>query len=846
MGSTFIFTPALLLAADIALPEGFEDIFNQKQSGIFDVIYGDVSVGSYSVQYDRVSVWLSSPETITEQLIAADMPELTIDRQQLLQRLSMPLPLVSKAGFDNADIVAWINESDATLHLQLPGILFKEPNGATDRTFVPYKNKPGFVHSHNLNFLSDSYGDSFSISSNEALNLTGNSSIRGGWSYSESIDFSLEELALYLENNNIRFKGGRQRMGDNFVGSTPSLTYSFFNPVSFDGVSLGYMNDLYLQPGVGASSPVTVYMPQAGTVEVYRNGRLIDLQQFSAGVQQLNTQSWPSGGYEVVLISKLTNGSREEKTLPFYKRSGAFRAGDLEYSIQLGRYDEKVRHIQQKSCTSCIEVDDRYSRSNNHMAGVALGYTTDSALSLGFGGLLDDDLFYYHSSLDVPLSSWFIERLSSDAILGNDGSYGYQIGTSKSYYNFGFNTSYRVNRYKGDETEYQRYGVVPAYDADYLQLGISTLLPLNVGLSVNYTMNTLYQNYNKQNKSDYSSWDITLNRDFTLTDFMNLHMDLGYYQGVSTYTGNRGRDYDENSSRENRFYAQFSLGMREKSYNHYQSLYLRSRLSDNGSDDNTYSGDYSLDLRNPSFDRSGNYIFSANATNGPDDKTSIGAGMTADNSLGFHTAGIIRSFGKGNYQQSYFSERSGFALGDGAASYGKVNSNTSLIVDATDLPENQFFEVRNKNSASIVVEGGKKTTLSIQPYQKIAPKVEQVYTGGNDATPEFYNLTTRTTSTWGMPGQVYNVKLSATKNQTVTGRLYFHGRPLVNARVVGGNTQSDIEGLFVGDFTLNVNEKVTTLLVRKDNDSYQCPIADSNVKYTQGVMQIREVDCEIK
>lgn len=846
IGSTFCFTPALLLAADIALPEGFEDVFNQQQTGIFDLIYGDVSVGSYSVQYDRSSVWLSAPEAIAEQLLAEDMPALVLSRQQLQKRLTGPIKRVSKSGFNDADMVIWINESDATLHLQLPGSLFKAPDGIPDRTFAPYKNRSGFVHSHNLNLLSDSYGDSFSVSGNEALNLTGNSSIRGAWSYSDNIDFTLDEMALYLENDNTRFKAGRQRMGDNFVGSTPSLTYSFFNPVSFDGVSLGYMNDLYLQPGEGASSPVTVYLPQAGTVEIYRSGRLIDIQQFPAGVQQLNTQSWPSGGYDIVLVSKLANGSREEKTQPFYKRSGAFRAGDIEYSIQLGRYDEKVSNIDRKSCTSCVDGEKRYSKGNNHLAGVAMGYTTSSAISLGTGVLLDDDLLYYHSSLDVPLNYWFAERFFTDAILGRDGSYGYQLGMNKSYYNFGFNTSYRVNRYLGKENEYQRYGVVPAYDADYLQFGVSTLLPLNFGLSVNYTMNTLYQSYDKKNKSDYNAWDITLNRDFTLNDYMNLHMDLGFHQGVSTYMSSRGDIRHLDSSRENRFYAQFSLGLREQSYNHYQSLYLRSQLSDAGKEANIYSADYSLDLKNPTFDRGGNYVMTANAINGPDNSKSAAAGLTADNRLGYHALGVSRSFGKGNYQQSYFSERSGFAVGEGDVSFGKLNSNTALIIDATALPKKQYFEVRNKNSASVVVEGGSKTTLSIQPYQKVAPKVEQLYIGGDTKMPEFYNLTTRTTSTWGMPGQVYNVKLTATRNQTITGRLYYRGAPLANARVVGGNTLSDTEGFFVGDFTLDTNDTITTLSVKKEDVSYECPIMDSNVRMTQGVMQIREVECEIK
>lgn len=95
-----------------------------------------------------------------------------------------------------------------------------------------------------------------------------------------------------------------------------------------------------------------------------------------------------------------------------------------------------------------------------------------------------------------------------------------------------------------------------------------------------------------------------------------------------------------------------------------------------------------------------------------------------------------------------------------------------------------------------------------------------------------------------MPGQVYHVKVNATKNQTVTGRLYLDGVPLANARVVGGNAMTDAEGLFVGDFTLDTDSQLDKLKVSKEGQNYMCPLNSSNVKMTQGIMQIREVNCE--
>ncbi|QHM77209.1 putative outer membrane usher protein EcpC [Mixta theicola] len=831
-----------LLASDIALPDGFEDIFDARQNGVFNIIYTDISIASIAVEFDRREVRLLAPSVIVEQITAEDMPALTLSKEALLEKLSAPLMRVGKEAYAEKEIVASLDESDASLRLIFPASYFKAKEEAYERTYVPYRNQAGFVHSHNLNYLSDSYSDSLSVSAVDTLNLTGNSYIKGAWSYAEGINFNLDELALNLEHNNTRFKAGRQRLTSNLDDSTPSMNYSFYNSVSYDGVSLGYMLDGYLDPGNGAATPVTVYLPQAGTVEVYRSGRLIDLQQFPAGLQRLNTDSWPSGGYDVTLVAKLNSGSREEKVQPFFKRNGRFRSGDIEYLAQMGRYDQRRGALASRTFRgSCNSGCDNYKHGigDNYFANLSLGYTTESAFSFGGGVLMDNETVYGNASMDIPVNSWFAQRLYADAVYGDENSFGYQVGLMKNIHRFGLNVSYRDNRYRGEESEFRRFGIVPTYDFDYLQFGVSANLPWNVGLGVTYGLNTLYQDYGRQQKSEFESWDVTLNRDFMLSNMVNLRVDLGYHRGVNEFTSL----YSNDSATEDRIFAQLTLGLRERSYNHYQSLYLRSRFNDDGSDKNLYSADYTLDLDNPEFDRGGRYSLNASYDRGPGESNSAGAGVSVDNRYGYSAAGITKSFGNNNYSQLYLSQRSGFAIGDGEIALGRMGNTSALIVDARDLPEDQYFEVRNLSGEPVVVKGGQKTTMGIAPYQKVTPKAEQMFTGKTDA---FYNLTTQSTTTWARPGQVYQVKISATKNQTVTGRLYYDGQPMANARVVGGNAMSDEEGLFVGDFTLKTDSRLESLTVNKEGQVYICPLLEQNVRVAQGIMQIREVNCEIQ
>jgi len=833
----------IAIAADVAVPAGFEDIFNAKQQGVLDVIYGDKSIGSYAVEYGQQDVRILSPHSIVEQVTAVDMPALKISKKALLDELSAPLQRVNKQGFADKHIVASLNESDASVRLIFPSSLFKSGAQATNGTFIPHRAMSGFVHSHNANVLSDDYGDSFSFSSTDVLNLTGNSYIKGSWSYADQIDFNLDELALYIESKDLRFKAGRQQLSDNLSDSTPSIGYSFINPMSFDGVSLGYMTDNYLAPSKGAASPVSLYLPQAGSVEIYRNGRMIDLQQFAAGLQYLDTSTWPAGGYNVRLVTKLANGSREEHVQPFFKRSGSFRSGDVEFIIQMGRYDrmkaDLSSHSTRGKCFQC-EADDTFSQySDNYFGNFELAYTTSSALSLGGGLMLDDADFYVNSSLDIPLNTWIAERLYLDSTVGRDGSMGYQVGAMKNFYRLGFNASYRDNYYRGDEDGFRQFSIVPRYDYQSIQLSANTFLPGNVGFGLAFGANTFYQNYGRQDKSKFSSWDVTLNRDFALQENMNLRVDLGYHRGMNQFTS----QYGNQQFTEDQLFMQLTLGFRERSYNHNQSLYLRSRLDAEDSDSNTYSANYALNLNNPAFDRSGKYSVNASLTHGPDVSSNSSASVVANNSWGYTAAGLSKAFGNDDYKQLFLSQRSGFAIGNGDAAFGSMDNTSSLIIDATDLPADQYFEVRNRNVEPGIVRGGTKTTLPVSPYQKVSPKVEQLFTGKTDA---FYDVVTKSTSSWIMPGQAYDVKLSATKNQTVTGRILFNGAPLSNARIIGANSMSDSEGLFVGDFTLTTTETLETLTVKKDNRLFTCPIKAENTKITQGIMQIHEVNCEVQ
>lgn len=821
-------------SAPVSLPPGFDEVFNSELTGILDLVVADVNIGTYAITYNMGNVTLKEPSVVAGRISSGVVPNLTVTISQLNSALAKPIPRVNKLGFPQENITAYINENEAKVILIFPkSYLAMKSGGDKSDNIINYQHRPGFVHSQNLNYFDDSYGSNFNLMSNDTLSLTGNSYLNSSLSVSKDSSAVFDEAALYLEDERTRYKFGRQNITGNVTSSTPSMSYSFMNSVNFDGVSLGYLSDYYRDRAGGASSPVNIYMPTAGTVEIYRAGRLLDMQQLSGGLQPVNTERWPAGGYDITIVSKLNNGSEERRTQPFFKRYGDFSAGKIEYLVQMGKYDGMLNDTINQ-CSNCQKDSKLNDIKNNNFASAATSYTTENAISLGSGVMSDNGLTFANASIDMPVNSMFLERIYTDGIYGKSGSYGYSVAGVKSYDSTSLNVTYRNSVFSGDDSDYGRYGIIPAYDNEYLQLSMRTYLPYQVGFGIDYSRSTSFSTGGRQNKGRQNTLDILFNRDFQLASDISLRIDAGYHTGKDVYD-------DEQENRDHKIYTQLTLGFTDSRYNHYQSLYLKARNSDQDGDDGIYSADYAMTVNNPEFDRGGRYNLNLSASDEVGVNKNASGSLTVNNRFGYTSFGTSQTFNDNNYRQSYVTQRSGFAIGDGTMAYGAITDQSALVVDASKLPADEHFEVRNANSGSVIVPGGKVTTISVRPYTQVDPSAEQVYTGSENS---FYNVTAKSESTHVLPGQSYKVTLNAVKNQTVTGRIYYAGRPLTNARVIGSNGISDESGFFVGDFLMNSDEKLEQLKVREGEQQFVCQIDQSKTKSLQGVIQLNGVECE--
>lgn len=104
------------------------------------------------------------------------------------------------------------------------------------------------------------------------------------------------------------YQGRRFAMGMVDTRNLQSIaSMSALNSSRIYGISYGNKSSSQTQDNTLALVPVTVFLPAAGEVHVYRDGKLLSIQNFSMGSYELDTSRLPFGIYNVD-IQVVVNG----------------------------------------------------------------------------------------------------------------------------------------------------------------------------------------------------------------------------------------------------------------------------------------------------------------------------------------------------------------------------------------------------------------------------------------------------------------------------------------------------------------------------------------------------------
>ena len=161
------------------------------------------------------------------------------------------------------------------------------------------------------------------------------SHIFADWNYDKTEHFNV--ASLYGE----RDWQGQELMAGFFSGSSFGLGFSA-DPQLL-GVRLAHSTDSMNSDFAINTTPLIVYLPVRGRVEIYKDGKLLEARLLEAGRQQLDTHGFPQGAYNLTI--KVYDGTRllEERRQLYVKSNSLPGQGDPLYFFEFGRPMENVR-----------------------------------------------------------------------------------------------------------------------------------------------------------------------------------------------------------------------------------------------------------------------------------------------------------------------------------------------------------------------------------------------------------------------------------------------------------------------------------------------------------------------
>lgn len=107
------------------------------------------------------------------------------------------------------------------------------------------------------------------------------------------------------------------------------------------GVSYGNKGSTVVENTALSLTPITVFLPAAGEVHVFRDGRLLSVQNFNMGSYEIDTSRFPYGVYDVT-VDIVVNGriinSRVSRVNKIFARQQAAGVDQLSWQFLVVRW----------------------------------------------------------------------------------------------------------------------------------------------------------------------------------------------------------------------------------------------------------------------------------------------------------------------------------------------------------------------------------------------------------------------------------------------------------------------------------------------------------------------------
>lgn len=657
---------------------------------------------------------------------------------------------------------------------------------------------------YNTNGSEDNASSYLSLSSLSALgehHLALNGSIYG-------IGTSAQYSDLYRAVYERDFEGRRFAIGLMDTWSMQSIaSFNAINSSKIYGASYGNQSQTIIQDRSLSLTPIILFLPNAATVQVYRDGRLISIQNLPMGSQELDTSTFPYGVYNVDIKTFINGQEFSSSTAQVNKSRGRnstdttriewqFFGGMVEYRPLRPEHRIRTadhRRIQQPQDQETWLMGGAVAKNFNWLSGVTLKSTLYGFADTAVTEL--DGIFHFAPSTNLSLQTMFASDLSLRTISTLNYMLPKNIGNFWLSYDFS-----QVGK----------------------ALNIDEQNNVSVGSTLNLTnfsskLGQVTASYSHDRENDNSHTNV----EYSQHVYDSRYIDVRFRIGAHNY------DFHVQDQQDDRYIfidvslpiaRWFSAGLSSRNRNIMADLSFKQHFKEH------FISDLGLNI--------------SHAINPKQEYRSNDQDhLSLNGYLGYETKYNEGSFSAGvtgrNQSINYLSQGSLAWVGQHLA-FSHLNQDSGLMIHTDLADQGNMSALINGQSYRL---SGKRNFIPLQPYRSYNIEL----TNAKNAMDSVNIINGRKNSAVLYPGNIAIIAPSIQQTVTVFGRLH-DATGQVIARQEIRSEMSKAQSDEHGEFSIDVDKRHPRLSVHFKNGT-QCETT-VNIKQARGAVWLGDLTCQ--
>ncbi len=571
------------------------------------------------------------------------------------------------------------------------------------------------------------------------------------------------------------------------------------------GLSFGNNASSLIRSSSSSLTPIYVFLSSPGEVRIYRQDKLLNIQNFPMGSFELDTSILPFGIYDVTIETVIDGNVVSTKQQTINKSFGGVSANlnRLNWEVYGGYVDYENAHsiIQNRNDN---KKDLKKIPDKTYLIGLSGATTLDllSGLNLQISNYAFDKNIVIETGVNLSVNKYI--SLVWQGLLSNGG-------TNRNIITGSVQVPYGIGSLWASKEKTSVRSDLPIYSSDNYSYGATVNLSNFISNAGTFTIS---QSYDRRTKSE------SLNYEYGNNIYNGRYGNVGLRLGVQKY------HYDEQDSINEKFIAlDFSLPL---------STWLSTGVS---SSNGNIKGNIFV---NKTIDDS--FITSAGGSvskllkdknNGESDISTLGY-ASYETKYNSGTLTVNRPDNErisGNY-----TSRGSFAYGDGQFGASGKSGKSGVIINPNIKGNGSMTAQVNGQNYQI---SGKNTFIPLSPYADY--KIELMNSG--ESMDSFDIISGRNKSVILYPGNIAIYTPNVRQLVTVFGRIKSpDGTLLSDASIHNhiGKTKTDKNG----EFSMDVDARFPIISVINSNNQNSICEADLNLSEAKGALWLGDIVCE--